>query len=66
MRLFKFFRECDEFETWMKEKVITVPVLHRQIQQGVIVLLSVYQPDLIPSLFILLSESLDLVMLYLS
>jgi hypothetical protein len=21
MRLFKFFRECDEFETWMKEKV---------------------------------------------
>lgn len=22
MRLFKFFRECDEFETWMKEKVI--------------------------------------------
>lgn len=28
MRLFKFFRECDEFETWMKEKVITVPVQH--------------------------------------
>nr|XP_022333961.1 spectrin alpha chain, non-erythrocytic 1-like isoform X4 [Crassostrea virginica] len=22
MRLFKFFRECDEFETWMKEKEI--------------------------------------------
>jgi len=20
-KLFKFYRECDEFETWMKEKV---------------------------------------------
>lgn len=34
MRLFKFFRECDEFETWMKEKVITVPVLRTRNSTG--------------------------------
>ena len=25
IKLFRFYRECDEFETWMKEKVSPAP-----------------------------------------
>ena len=26
VRLFKFYRECDEFEAWMKEKVCSISI----------------------------------------